>query len=319
MFKQISLTRTGYLGDIVIFALVFFALNGVFCHHFKTRVAHKTQELNREGFYSNLAKNQIIALGDSHMVVLLNPHIINDLYNFANMGENYAHVYYRLKKQLSNQNHKIHTAILQMDPHCFFMEFLLSQNLYFMKDIYDSWELGLDLERPIFVTIYYKVIAGLACYTSGLKKYLGALYKNETNKHSYRGYAPLAINKQLTQNLLRRKLRQHFDHQELSPLMKLYFEKLIKLLKEHHIKVILLACPLSDDYYKIIPSNLLDKYLKYRDSILTKHPDICFVDYHDALSTKREDMGIYFSDFDHVNTNGSRIISERLKEEYLFK
>src|SRR3989344_6772273 len=107
---------TGTIKKIITFSITFLVLflsfNFLYTHYINSSRAIYRTELEFRQYKENI---KILFLGDSHPAYAFNPDAINNSFNYATTAENYARVYFKLRKILNEEN-SIDIIVLPLEP-----------------------------------------------------------------------------------------------------------------------------------------------------------------------------------------------------------
>lgn len=104
----------------------------------------------------------------------------------------------------------------------------------------------------------------------------------------------------------------HFDDFSACDFTDDYLNRVFDLCRENNIRVILEQLPMTETSYRIINANFFLHYEEYLKNVASNNPDVIINPnvemYNDTL----------FGDIDHLNTEGSTMYSNIIKERYAF-
>jgi len=259
-----------------------------------------------------------LVMGNSHDCI--DTRILEHSFNYGSPSENYAQTYYKLRRVMQT-THKIpENLILFIDMSCFGKKISnrFDYSSYWVKYV-DYGELArIKHDNNLLVNWF----GGRFCSYAGNYKeiQLTLLYLIKIgHMELYRGYHPhrdfrnFALNEDKTKEA-RRKAELYFSKDDyFDPDMVLYFERLLQLCLDNHIRVILVRIPVTKEFWdealKIVPADTIYQRV---DSIIRRYPNVTRVlDYHDLYFGHPD----YFFDPDHLNPKGSDSITTVLKRD----
>lgn len=279
--------------------------------------------------YSDYIKNpenrniDFAFFGDSHIQHALNPAIIPFSFNFGNSGDDYTETYFKLKKILEKDNVQINNAVLEIDMHTFSGKMRNDKNRFLDLSFYSDYvplrtlanitgesiiSLWLKDMFP-FLTVRDQFVSNLLGQ-SQKKVYLG--WVNSTADFSSEDMGKVSYF----------RYKSHFD--DANPIMIEdtsfnYFLKLLRLGKQKNINLIFIKLPVSREYYNVIKNKNIDIEDYYNcvfraiNSTIGDNYEV--LDYHDLFFSHPE----YFSDPDHLNYKGSKILTRRFYRDMIIK
>ena len=259
-----------------------------------------------------------LAMGNSHNCI--NTHILENSFNYGSPSENIIQSYYKLKYILEKSGKKPEYLILQADISSFGPKGAsrYEYNFYWKKYI-DYIELAKIMKDK---DILLKWAEGKFFSYAGNYKdiQLSIVYRIKMkNIEMYHGYRPHRDYRNFAEEPDRRKVAWEkanlflTKEEYFSPVVKIYFNKLMQLCQDHNVKVIILHIPESKDFFeeelKIVPGKRLFREV---DSIAARYPVYTkTLDYHDLFFDHPE----YFFDPDHLNIKGTDLFTEKLAED----
>lgn len=261
---------------------------------------------------------KFLALGNSHNCI--NTHILDKSFNYGSPSENYIQSYYKLKHILENTGKKPEYLLLQSDLSSYGEKISnrYEYNSYWIKYI-DYMELAEVKDDRGILT---KWIEGKFFSYAGNYKdiQLSIVYRVKMkNLEMYNGYRPHRDYKNFADETNKRKTAWNKAQLILSGdvyfdnAIKHYFDKMMQLCQEHNVKVVLIRYPLTKEFdeeeKKIVPA---DKLYNEVESLASRYNIYQGTfDYHNLYFDNPE----YFFDPDHLNIQGSDLLTERLKKD----
>lgn len=255
----------------------------------------------------------ILFLGDSHILLGVDPAQIKHSFNYASGGENYIQTYYKLKN-LIDKGYVPKTIVLPVDLHSF-SSFRTDRfdNEWYWRKLINFYKLAYQEKKLSLLNVE---INGIFSFKG---KGLQLLKPVDFSKLSeiQRGYTP--SNSDFSKVRDRRtaaanRVASHLEKCEVIDNMLLdYFYKILDLAKEKNIKAALVKYPLTDEYYEETKKYIPDAE-KFYDSALCKinnYGGINIFNYQSLYSGKPE----LFKDSDHLNSAGAAEFSRLLEQD----
>lgn len=242
-----------------------------------------------------------LIMGDSHIMMGLDPDQFYHAKNIAQEGEPYAATYFKLR-ELVKHNH-IDTLILG-----FSIQNMAEFNDQKFTDRFWSDEL-FDRMYPIATWRDFKnyEINSMSFVRSWVKN---MLLIPKQNHHPYIGKftnskGTLSKLKQRPHTAIKRHFYYHDKETKLSPLCKYYLDAIIGISNEYRIKIIFVNTPVHASYRNLVPLKFAEDFKQLNQLLIAK--DIQVVD----LSGMNLSDDCY-KDYDHVNGKGAKIITKEL-------
>jgi hypothetical protein len=304
---------------LLIIAILMIAVNYALDRAFKTFSVHNILNTMMDKQFAEYDDTlTYLAMGNSHNCV--NTRILENSFNYGSPSESIIQSYYKLKYILEKSGKKPEYLLLQADLSSFGPKSSerYEYNFYWKKYI-DYIELAKTKKDK---DILLKWMEGkFFSYVGNYKDVqLSIVYRIKMkNIEMYRGYRPHRDYRNFADEPDRRKVAWEkanlflTKEEYFSPLVRIYFEKLLQLCQDHAVKVIILHIPESKEFYeeelKIVPG---DKLFREADSIAARYPVYTrTLDYHDLFFDHPE----YFFDPDHLNIKGSDLFTGKLSED----
>jgi hypothetical protein len=286
---------------------------------FKTFSVHNILNTMMDKQFAEMDGNfKYLAMGNSHNCI--NTHILENSFNYGSPSENLIQSYYKLKYILEKSGKKPEYLLLQADISSFGPKGAnrYEYNFYWKRYI-DYIELAKNKKDK---DILLKWLEGkFFSYVGNYKDVQLSIVYRIKMKHieMYRGYRPHRDYRNFADEPERRKLAWEKANlfltkdEYFSPLVKIYFEKIMQVCQDHGVKVIIFHIPESKEFFeeemKIVPG---DKLFREVDSIAARYPVYTrTLDYHNLFFDHPE----YFFDPDHLNIKGTDLFTERLVED----
>jgi len=235
--------------------------------------------------------------------------------NTSLSGECYYYTYYRLEKILNNDNN-LKYILLGLA----FSNFGENHdNLIYkteeIKNMYPRYFLILEDKEKI--SLLKKNPNGLLKSTPYILKsaIITFLKANKYANYPFWGFFSDDKNTNLSDENIKAAINRHYFNnnsdllQSFSALQLEYLLKIIDLCSKKNIRLYLINTPVSNEYFSKIP----EKFITYYYNIVKKiksNKNIKILDYHDYQLPKN-----CFRDADHLNSNGAKIISEKIISE----
>ena len=284
---------------------------------------------NRWMYYFRLSRNQdaqfeaysdtlkYLMLGNSHDRV--NPAILGHGFSYMTPKESYTQTYYKLKYILEKTNKKPEYIFLSIDPVNFSprAEKEVSFDGYWRKYL-DYYELVIDNHDPGYLMNWF---TGNFCSYVGNYKYayMSVLFFNVDLHKIKNGYTPARNYKNFAKEPDREALGFEIATAYLSSYGRKsvlgeskYYRKILALCKQHHIHLLLLRMPMTDEYLKYA-RKMVDLDKLDRDIIeLTRNncEDFRVFDFRNEFRGRPE----YFFNADHINPTGVTIVTKKIKD-----
>ncbi len=248
-----------------------------------------------------------VILGDSHAMWSINDSIIPGLRNVSLNAEGYYYNYLKLK-DIIKTNPQIKTLYLSFSYHNlsgYYDDYLYGYKSNLFIDRYIDLlgitdYMKLSYRNPKNIKELFPIICREGVYSlfDGECAYIGSFPKEKMMDI----YNPEKMKNRINE--------QYYNGDKLFPPSKFnieYLNKIIMLCKEHNINLIVFKTPLQKDYFNQIP----DIYISMYEEFVKKYnlnkfdfenislPDSCFL-----------------PDGDHVNYNGSIIVTEVFKRYF---
>jgi hypothetical protein len=301
---------------LLVFAALLIAVNYTLDKVFKAFSVHNTLNTLMDKQFAEFDSTfTYLAMGNSHNCI--NTHILENSFNYGSPSESIIQSYYKLKYILEKSGKKPEYLLLQGDISSFGPKIAdrYEYNFYWKKYI-DYIELArIKNDRDILL----KWTEGkFFSYVGNYKDIqLSILYRIKMkNIEMYRGYRPHRDFRNFADEPDRRKVAWGKANlflskdEYFSPVIKVYFEKILQLCQDHGVRVFMLRIPESKDFYeeelKIVPA---DNLYREVEGIANRYPVFQgTLDYHDLFFDHTE----YFFDPDHLNIKGSDLFTTRL-------
>ena len=294
----------GFLNKVLLFFLILLiVLTGVFGITYLLSYRN-VSKLTLDGNIHTLI------CGDSHTKTALNDSIIPNSLNIAHSSEHYLYSYNVLRVLLKN-NPQVSTVILGLSYH----------NL---SSFYDDYIFEPDMTQYMYPR-YFTVLDGKAMsliirdnfdgFQRDFKDIYHGIYRHinarELDDYSFIGSFYKSSRNNKNDSTVNRALQEHYYNndnslQEISAFQLEYLMKIMKLCVNEKVKLILINCPLSNEYKSQVPQKFLDSYdleaYEYGHYLL---------DYHD-FDVPEE----FWGDGDHLNILGSEIFSSFILDNH---
>ena len=295
---------------IVILVFILIIINTIYTKSILEDKELYRKEKELQKFIKSHEEIKFAFFGDSHANRAVNPEYINESYNFGRSGENYAITYYRFKKMIEQDKINITYAILEVDKHTFARKYYESgERVYIEIKIHQQYmpkEVIKEITKKNSIRLLIKskfIILGegrdlkYLFQKPGLTVINGGWSKDE-RKYSESNKREKAII----------KYNIHFGNETKQSEEALdYFKKIVLLAQEKGVKIVLIKYPISKEYKEQLFKNNFDEE-EYSKSI---DLGIKTLDYIDIYDNHEE----FFSDEDHLNTEGAEDLSKRIQQD----
>lgn len=300
---------------IILATGVNMALNAVYDHWM---YYFRLSRLQDEQFKNHSDSIKYLMLGNSHNRV--SPEIMGNGFCYIMPKEIYTQTYYKLKYILEKTDKRPENILLSVDPVNFSprAESELAFDGYWRKYV-DYFELAREYNDPSY---YQYWLAGNFFSYAGNYRYvfMSVQFINADLSGIKNGYIPARDYKNFAKEKNRDPIGFEMATAYLSSYGKQarlgqtrYYKKILALCKKYNIHLILLRMPLTDEYLKYAERMIDIKALDDQILELTEEntTDFQLFDYRDEFRGKPW----FFFNADHINPEGVKIISNKLKEE----
>tara|TARA_B110000908_G_C10246777_1_gene449302 strand:+ start:202 stop:1080 length:879 start_codon:yes stop_codon:yes gene_type:complete len=250
----------------------------------------------------SIAQKGIIIVGDSHLRASLNPRQMRSALNICQSAEPYYLTYLKLKF-LFEKNVKPDTVIIGFGHHNisnfneyklkdeFWSDRMFNTNYLLAKDIINIHKLEIDYFRLFLIyTRNMCLIPKSGQYKNFIGNFDGRKGSNAINNHQ----------KRIDQIF-------YYKDYDVSELCISYLDSIIYISAKNQIRPILVATPVSDLYYELIPTIIIDKYDLIKAKYLEEGVQV--------IDLTRSKYSIdYFNDSDHLNMSGARKFTKEIKK-----
>lgn len=280
--------------------------------YYKSELQYTILERTEKQLFDLRNEIQILFLGDSHILLGIDPAQIENSFNYASGGENYIQTYYKLDN-LIKKGFIPEIAILPIDLHSFssFRSVRFDNEWYWRKFI-NFYKLAYQ-ERKL--SLLNNEINGIFSFKG---KGLQLLKPVDFSKLSeiQRGYTPSEANFSKAENRLKvaaERVKSHLEGCDaIDGSLLLYFYKILDLAEEQNIKVVLIKYPLTEEYYSSVKKYIPNEEEYYRSALsqINNYNNIYIFDYQLLYSNRPE----LFKDSDHLNSAGAAEFSKLLNK-----
>jgi hypothetical protein len=248
----------------------------------------------------SIAQKDILIVGDSHLRSSLNPLKMNSAINICQNAEPYYLTYLKLKFLLQ-KNVKPDTLIIG-----FGHQNLSNFNDYKLKDKF--WNVGIfdkyylltkDIVNISNIDIdYLKLFIAYSrnmCLIPRLDHYQNFIGQFEARKEN-----------KIKENYQKRiDLHYFYKDYGISDLCISYLDSIIDISEQNQITPILLGTPVTDQYYQLIPEEIIERYALIKAEYSKEGIRV--------IDLTRAKYSIdYFYDSDHLNFLGAKKFSEEI-------
>jgi len=244
--------------------------------------------------------------GDSHTKTALNDSILPNSMNIAHSSEHYFYTYHVLKVLL-NGNPQVSNVILGLSYHnlsAFYDAYVFnSDKTQFMYPRYIS-VLSLNAMTTIFRHNFKGFAGDFKNIYHGVKRHINAKGPGD---YSFIGWFYDSDRTNKNDSTVGLAIQEHFyndrnGYYEISNFQLAYLQKIIALCREKNVRLILLNCPLSNEYLAQVPKEFLGAY-----NDLKEEYGQYILDHHGFLVPEN-----CWGDGDHLNHSGSVIFSAEM-------
>jgi hypothetical protein len=256
---------------------------------------------------------KIVFSGDSHFAVPLDDYLDPDAaapgYSIAAGGDSLREAFAKVRYVLETTP-TIDTLILTADPHMFGTGRLNSSNRSFADRYFiEAWDRS-GLQKNVWSAILQQVPLFNEDFLQYFRKDLGAMLSSAKTKARGAG-DPLAWSRLTDEQRLESAVATgKGDHAGVgeSQVPFGWYQRLLDVAREHHVKVIGVRFPVHPGYSGQISAQKVEEL----DTWLTSHGVTEIIDLRNALTDPRD-----FEDEDHLNETGAakavKLLEERLQ------
>jgi len=301
-----------FVKSILFILLTFILIHLVYFEKFSREALKDDHEANRFNYIKQHGNNiNIAAIGTSHTGNALQ---FSDsyFYNYGGMDGWYPQVMYSKFSHLLKNAPNLKVLFLEID-HISILTYdykihnkMPERYLYLLNNVKESLDESQMLKKvdtkPLLVSMKEDVAPVI--HRKLIQKYLvGRNKKKIESQWSSKSKVEkdLSAEKRIKSYKLNKGL-------EIDTSVVKYFERVIKKANDHEIKVYLVYNPQTKEYLSKIKkeNNLLVENFV---NILSKKKDVTILDYRNYFDKNND---LYFSDQDHVNSEGSKLISKEI-------
>lgn len=257
--------------------------------------------------FSNRFENtySTLIMGDSHVRYGINDRIFDNAINTSIEGQSMSLTYHKLKWFVKNSKKgTIENVIINIGYHS------LSENknkLYYNRALTQYLPIipfKEQLDRYIYSNKKLNVIKG---FFRGIMTNRKILSNKKIQNLSFVGGYLERDKQNLSSKGLNKTINRHFnkEYKSISDRELNYYSKCIELCKKNKIKLYLVSLPITLEYKNNVPK----KYIYHLNRFIKSIPGANYLDYKSLLNTSNK---LYFSDYDHLNTNGCNTFSKIL-------
>jgi len=256
-----------------------------------------------------LSKSNILIAGDSATQRALNPVYMDSAFSIADHSEPYYITYWKIKRILKQYNN-IETIIIGFATQNFtaLQDYKLSADRWtgeFLNKIYPIEEFDSIPDIEINRSKYYKVLMRKMCIYPERYHYdwLGK-YEN-SNRNHISDYETI-INNIYFYNGKNAGISRNEENS---------LKKIINLCKKKNIKLILISCPVTNNYLERVPVNFIEYFNQLKNDLIRE--GVTVWDYRNMTIEKSK-----YLNSNHLNEYGAKmftpLIADRLKDHILF-
>jgi len=306
-----------FFGKLLIFILLAAGLNFLFNSAYNHWMYYfrlaRTQDKQFEAYHDTL---EYLMLGNSHNRV--NPNILGRGFSYIMPKEVYSQTYYRLKYILEKSGKRPENVFISIDPVNFSPKAgsELAFEGYWTKYL-DFTEMAREYNDPAYLLYWF---TGNFFSYVGNYKYaymsvqffnadLGKIRNGYIPARDYMNFAKEPNREALAYGIASAYLSSYGGKSQLGDTR--YYVKLLELCSQHHIRLLLLRMPLSDEYLKyagkLTDIGKLDSEIM---ELTRKHCDnFVLFDFRNEFHGKPD----YFFNADHINPEGVAIVTRKIK------
>jgi len=249
-----------------------------------------------------IPKVNYLILGDSHIQGTIDPSYFTNALNYAKSGEPYFVSYWKLKFLIEQPNVALDTVLLGFSHH----DISRSKDLSLIGNgSYDQFKRSYSIHH-----FTKKDSLEIDQY-----KYFNILFRNLVAYPKFKHYYFQGNYGRIDKDLTKRELyntppvkHYHFFNKDkgydISTSNINYLDSIINLCKSKDIHLLLIAAPVTRDYFENIPSKFISKFDQLKSTYNSQN--IKTLDFSQAIA---EDS--LFADFNHLNGKGSQLFMER--------
>jgi len=301
------------VGFGVVLVVVFWVVNAGYYH---VVLSNTMLERSYEDFFGSYQGVRVLFLGDSHPKRGVNPEVINDSFNFADVGENYIQTYYKLKGILEYPGVRVEYVVFPVDLHSFssMRRDRIKNEWYWNRFI----EYGEVVEEDVNCSVVDLVVWHLKCWfpvISRGEELIEYAVIQRNNTELYKGYMvsydDFSMVSDKSSWAFFRAQSQLEGFVVFDPLLVEYFRRCLVLCDEYGVVPILVKYPVSDEYFsaaQLFIANV-SAFYGYIESLVVDFPEVVVLDYQMVFF----DQGDLFMDVDHLNTKGAECFSHMLR------
>ena len=304
---------------IIIFMVIFWTINQLYIN----TIMNEKSLTKAQNQFSNLNKDNLIsvAFGDSHVACGINPHFINNSFNYGSSAESYEQTYYKVKYMINNFPN-VEYYILPIDYSSF---------LYYTRDKYSNiwyWskfmsynELNLATNKSLISLIIlnnFPLIGTGNEIASFISSSIGIEYNEKTiidlgwqsqQIHSSFNSFDLSHRTRVARERVRNQFINYFITKE--GLIDSFYN-IIDLLEKNNKTIILIKYPITREYYQAIKdANITSEFYSEFYNLTLKHSKIHIFDYQENYLDNQE----LFADSDHIDYLGAEVLSKKINED----
>lgn len=308
---------------LVIALLSLLIINEIYEEHVLTKKNFYIKEIQYESFLDDLPSPQIdnLFFGDSHVFHGVNPEYINNSFNWGSGTQNYIKSYYLLNRIVNQDNLKVNTVVLQIDPHSF-SEWLVSEPFLFNElELYSDFVPLSDVKKIRKNDSWINLWVEANMPVIGKGKEFGVLFfgieLSEMNFGWIKNTADFSkLNEEERKNHANGEYNKRFENYDvMDNLSLIYFEKILNLAEEENINVVLVKYPFAKEYGEMLREKGLggeDYYsVVFNNTKKVLGEDYLFLDYSNLFPENPE----FFGDATHVNYKGAEMLSKQLAKD----
>ncbi len=310
-----------FLIRLCVFIMVYlFVINPLLGLYFDKIVMKDSLLRRADEQFSDLDILDVLVLGDSRSMVAVDPDLIPMSFNFSTNGESYLQTYYKVSTILDRNELGVEVIVIPLDLHSFssFRTERINDPLYWRRyiDFLDlSRRLGLLKSLDVLVDSWFFPYSGYLMPTGVNFEFL---IGNRTMQDLNLGFRPLQQHfgslpgeerNSVARSMVRRQLE---GNDPLDERLLLCFGDIVDLCSKTGVEVVVVSYPITEEYLSIAESTVTRQDIILASAgVLEEYGNVHLLDYSRLFSGATE----YFSDSNHLNEEGARLLTLRLAED----
>jgi len=299
----------------ILLFLCLFLINFIYIKKIYDKKLFSRKRMDFENYINELDEKKInyLFLGDSHAMKGVNPEYIEGAYNLGYDGENYMETYFKLRRIIEEDVVEIENIVLEIDLHSFYRSTKIKE-IEYCSDIALIREMSIANNQTFIETWLDSCIKII-----GNGYDLFYLYKNRDKVDICQGYIPkyenfTNKNKEL---IAKKRCNNQFGRKSIEEDEMFFLLKSMQLAIENDMDIVLIEYPVTREYnfeLKNLEINRNEQYSIIFNRISKLFPNLEYkhFDYHNIFFDKNK----YFSDSDHLNFTGAKLLSKRINLDF---